>query len=929
MPKLSSRSRVSLAVSAAFAVTAMLCIASRQASAQRTERVTVTGSNIPRAQAETASPVLTLTRDAIEASGKLTVAEYLQTLSVDGQGSLPTSFGNGFASGSTAISLRGMGSTSTLVLINGRRMAPYGRADDGQKIFTDLSSIPIELVDRIEILLDGASAIYGADAIAGVVNIILRESFSGTVGTVSYATSKNGLGDTPKLSITHGAGNLATDRYTFILNAEYSTSDQIFNRDINREWIGKADLRPWGYGLESAGGFSAGNDPASNATRHPPTGAVLNPTTGEYQALPGCSQFSRTKDQSGVAPGGCLYYQDQFRSMQPKIETGNIYGRGTWQISGNTKAYAELGLSKKKTEFYAGLGGPTVTPTSFYLLGTANYASGSTLTNGTVIPPILMAATHPDNPFGVATRLRYQAFDVGPDIRQTDNQAIRAVAGLTGNAWGWDYNTAYSHSETALDLTFKNTLNMNVVRAALSDPASSYFPYRIGVNAGLNPASLYAAMRVDLTSTNKTKMDILDIKGSREMMKLDGGTMGVAAGAEYRRESFESPAFPGTIGGPAYASYVGASGIQSIFAAYAELLAPVTRMVELSAALRYDGYKNFNSTTPKLGIKFTPVRELALRGTYSEGFRAPNATEFSASSQSASAASARDPVRCPSTGSTADCTANFALVTTGNPNIQPEKTKGYTLGAVWDALQNTSLMVDWWEIRRSGEINQMTLGQAAAQSPCTQVRADNNLPGIPCSGTLLGVFAPYQNSARSDLRGLDLSARQRFNMGTYGSTTLQLRWSHLYSWQRTETDGTRFEYAGTHGNCDISNCIGTPKDKVNVVLTWDRGGWRVAGLLNWRSSFDNTFAKGQDCAVTFADGTPAPNGCKIPTFWTMDLSIRWQAEKNLQVFGSIQNLFDRVAPLDPLTYGAVSYNPMDYSGAIGRFFNLGVRYQFR
>jgi len=899
---------------------------------QPAERVTITGSNISRVQTETASPVITVSREAIEASGKTTIAQYLQTLSVDGQGSLPTSFGTGFASGSTGISLRGLGATSTLVLVNGRRMAPYGRADDGQKVFTDLSSIPMELVERVEILMDGASAIYGADAVGGVVNVILRQSFVGTVGKASFGSSQDNGGNTAKASITHGFGNLGSDRYNFMLNAEFSKSDHIAVKDVNRDWIGKADLRPWGYGPTSAGGFYFGNTVSGTASGNNPAGAIRNPTTLVYQTLPGCAGISAA-NQTGNG-GGCQYYADQFRWMEPDIESTNLYGRGTWQLSDGMKAYAEVGFLKKKNQFQGNTGGPNTTPTVLSLLGPANYGSGSTLINGKVIAPILIAATHPQNPFGVATRVRYAAFDVGPDYRVFENEALRAAAGLSGMAWGWDYNLGLSHSEASLDLTYKNRLNMDVVRAALSNPASQYFPYYIGDQAFRNPASLYAAMRVEAKTTNKTKMDLLDLRASRDLMELAGGPLSLAAGAEYRKESYDSPSAPGSVDGSISYSYVASSGKATIGAVYAELLAPLTKVVELSAALRHDAYDNFSSTTPKLGFKLTPVKELALRGTYSEGFRAPGATEGSAASQSAGTATARDPVRCP--GGTAapgasatDCAIAFALVTTGNPNIKPEKSKGTTLGAVWDPLPSTSATLDVWKIQRTDEINPMLLSIAAGQPPCSQTRADNVLPGIPCSGTLLAVQAPYQNSATTDLNGVDIGLRHRFNLGEYGRMAFEGRWSHLASWKRTDRDGAKHEFAGTHGNCDVSNCIGSPNDKVNLSLNWERNNWRVAALANWRSSFANRAEEGADCAVQFANGAGAPTGCRIPSFWTMDLSVRWQAEKNLQVFGSIQNLFDKVAPLDPLTYGAISYNPMDQSGAIGRVFNVGLRYQFR
>ena len=156
-------------------------------------RVEITGSNIRRAQAETASSVLTVNRNDIERSGKTTVAELLQTLAVDNQGSVPMSFGSGFAAGASGISLRGLGTASTLVLLNGRRMAPYGLADDGQKVFADLNVIPTDAVERIEILKDGASAIYGSHAIVGVVNIILRSNFQGTSARALLGTGEAGL----------------------------------------------------------------------------------------------------------------------------------------------------------------------------------------------------------------------------------------------------------------------------------------------------------------------------------------------------------------------------------------------------------------------------------------------------------------------------------------------------------------------------------------------------------------------------------------------------------------------------------------------------------------------------------------------------------------------------------------------------------------
>src|SRR6185369_15889502 len=187
---------------------------------QTLERVEVTGSNIRRINSETASPVTTVTREEIQKSSRTSVAEYLQTLAVDNQGSVPKTSGAGFASGASGISLRGLGAASTLVLLNGRRIAPYGLADDGQKVFADLNLIPLDAVDRIEILKDGGSAIYGSDAIAGVVNVILRRDYRGLSANVSFGTSEYWNAKEKRASLTGGFGDLQTQGFNVLANFE-------------------------------------------------------------------------------------------------------------------------------------------------------------------------------------------------------------------------------------------------------------------------------------------------------------------------------------------------------------------------------------------------------------------------------------------------------------------------------------------------------------------------------------------------------------------------------------------------------------------------------------------------------------------------------------------------------------------------------------
>jgi iron complex outermembrane receptor protein len=916
---------IAQAVSLAIASVAFSgAVMAQETSSAPMQRVEITGSSIKRATAETASPVQVVSREDLAKSGKGTVAEYLQTLTADGAGSLPTGFGNGFAAGSTAISLRGLGATSTLVLLNGRRMAPFARADDGQKSFTDLSTVPMEAVERIEILKDGASSTYGADAIAGVVNIILRKDFTGLVLKAEGGESKYRDAEMGKASMTWGKGDLDNDGYNVMTNVELYTNHELKNKArADRAWIGHGDIRPWGYAANSqfAGGYIT-----PGAASPSPTGALRDPKTLQYVSLPGCSQFSPVVNQDPA--GGCLWYQDQFRSMQPQIDGFNLYARGTKNLDGGLQLYAEAGYSSRNTSF-------TLVPPS--TSSTVAFPPNAASPTGVISygNTILMSAAHPQNPYGTAVRLRYSMFDVGPSTRAVDNSFSRFVVGLKGQKFGWDFDTGFVHSKSELDLNYSNMINMKVLQAALGDPTSKYFPYYIGTQASKNPASLYAAMVTNATSHSTTQLDIVDFKASRELMQLPGGALGVAFGAEHRREKLDNPSLSGTEDGSINASYVAAKGDQNISAVFVEVAAPVIKTVELTGAMRYDKYKNFSSTTPKVGVKWTPLKTFALRGTYSEGFRAPGPAEAGVESQSTGSSSVRDPIRCPggvpaAGGATqADCAISIGAVKVGNPNLAPETSKGYTLGMVWDPLPNTGISLDGFKIRRENEINPLSYVEAAALP--TAIRNDNNLVvngvAIPNTGTLLLSNAPYQNSSFTEIKGVDLDIKQRVKLGDYGRATVGLTWTHIASWVRAEKSGARYQYAGTHGNCDTSNCAGTPKDKISANASWDLSPkFNMTATANYRADMQNVYFAGDKCASQFANGNPAPGNCRLASFTTIDLSARYNVTKQLQVYGSISNLFDKIAPLDPLTYGGMSYNPMDASGAIGRYFKVGLRY---
>ncbi|MCD8457314.1 TonB-dependent receptor [Xylella taiwanensis] len=908
-------------------ISGVLLVAGVSVQAQETngannlERITVTGSNIPRTDTETASPVEIITREDIARSGRTTIAEYLQTLTVDGQGSIPKTFGGGFAMGGTGISLRGLGAGSTLVLINGHRVATYGLADDGQRMFVDLSSIPMDAVERVEVLKDGASSIYGSDAIAGVVNIILRSNFQGALVSASYGLSGDWDGNTPKATMTAGVGNLAADGWNALVSVDVGKSDGIKVSDReDRKWIGTGDIRRWGYDIANSQQFLRGAiTSGGTAADSSPVGAIRNPSNNQFTSLPGCSKFSSVSPQD--PGGGCLWDVAKFRSLTPDEKYANVFTRGTFSLSDTTELYSELSYSKKKSDFVNKFPSP-VSGAWGYPGGAVNASSGP----GAVV----LAPGHPDNPYNTAVRVRYSAFDVGPRAKEYTNDFMRVVFGVKGAVAGWDYDVSALHSQSQLDRKITGYLRYSAVRCVLGNLACPAGVWNIGNGSETNPRALYDFISPVLTSQAKTKLDVFDAKVSRALADLSGGAMGLAMGVEYRRDQASlTPLTYTDIGDIIDSGYSAYSGEQKVSAAYAELAAPFTKAFEATVAGRVDHYDGGSTAfTPKLGLKWKPMDWFALRGTYAQGFRAPNSAE-SGQGGLAGYGNVTDPVRCAAAGgSGVECAPRpVAVIVSPNPDLKPEKSKSYTIGMVFQPASSTSMTVDGWQIKRTKEIAPISTVDAIKEGDV--VRDDNLFNGVAGTGQLQAVKTKYVNLNSTTARGVDTDVQQRIAMGGLGDLVLDLQWSRMLKFQREEANGNVSEYVGTHGNCDVSNCIGTPKDRINLGATWKLNNVSVSALGHYRGPIDNRLFKGGACASHFADGSDAPIDCRLNAFTSVDLSANWQANESLVVFGSVQNVFDRIAPLDPLTSGAINYNPMDSAGAVGRFFTVGARYAFK
>lgn len=946
----SKKNRMVVVVGEAFVAAALLTV-SVGAMAQATERIEITGSRITRADAETSAPVQVITRDDIERSGLQTISDVIRSLPMDNNGSIPSAFGSGFAAGGSAVSLRGLGIGSTLILLNGRRLAPYGLADDGQRNFTDLSSIPLDAVDRVEILRDGASAIYGSDAVGGVINVILRSNYKGLQVNASAGMTGKKDGENYRGSFTGGWGDMAKDGYNLFFNVDLSRQGAIWERDRQGRGLQfDADNTKAGYdlldgnyfmrgflipGIAISGGIGGAVRAASGGTNY-----KFLPCVGQVEPLSASAiaQYPGIANNFSTANGGPTSCQtDVFKTwytIQPKEERNNFYGRGSWKMGSNWEGYSEFSMYQTVVDTFN-------TPSS------VSSAWPGVLPNGAFAPQnnaaITIASAHPDNPFpGGARRLRYLTGDLGGRNSTYDNVAMRFVAGLKGTAANWDIDTALLYSSSEMEIERRGFLRNSVLRDFLSGTnVSGQNPglifYRLGANAGLNSAATNAAISPLLRNQTKTSLAALDFKASRELMKLDGGPLGIALGAEYRQEKLDSPATPftdtGDIIGLGFAAFKAKRDVRAI---YAEIVAPVLKTVELSAAIRSDHYSDFgSSTTPKIAAKWQPIKPFILRGSYSEAFRAPGAAESGNSSAAGFVPGVNDPTFCPNgvsaTGS--GCGLSVIVASVGNPQIKPETSKSWNLGTVIEPWKDGNLSLDFWRVVRKNEISQPSIPDVVAG----RIPGGSTTCAVDLNGNcvLESVSAPYFNAASLTTNGFDVDVRQRFNLGSSGSLTATLNWAHLNSFKRKLEDGTEQEYADSHGPTVMSGNGGMMKDRYTIGATWDYNRFSTSLRFNYVGKFQNKeTAKDVDCLNHFFDpaggqGADAPSNCKIPAFYTFDLFLKWNADKNLEIYGSIKNLFDKVAPYDPQVYSAFHYNPIYHlSGAIGRTYNVGLKYKF-
>ena len=922
------------------------------------QQVTVTGSNVRRTDSETPSPVQVLTAAEIKNSGYTSVGDVLHNITANNMGSLSQSAPSAFAAGGSGVALRGLTVGATLVLIYGHRMASYPMPDDGERDFVDISSIPIDAIERIEVLKDGASAVYGSDAIAGVVNVILKKQFTGLIMSAETGMSSKGDGATQHASITAGIGDLSKDGQNAYISVEARHANSILLK--NRPYLARTDWTPYGganlsqgtgpsdqNGLTGQGGAPSGASSGAGSG----TGYLLDANGLPTDYYAGCTSAQAQADQCG--------YKNPYQTLSPSTTNFDVMGRYTKNLANGWQANFQgsmlrseahqVGLFNNAAATGVGIGGNGGGLNLFH------FGPGSAPTPAfpDSFPFVLtVPANYPGNTTGDTAPLVYDFRDIGPLEQTTVTTSYRAVAELAGTVGDWDLNGSLGYTRAATKASFYHYIDFPALQDALNDGT-----YLVD---GTNSAAVLAAVAPGASSTSHNDLMFASVRAGTTLADLAGGPLGLSIGADFTHRQLKELFPPSFVNGSqAIGIYSFAEGKQTVSAAYAELVAPVTKQLEIDVAGRVDHYDTTGtSATPKAGFKFTPVQELVLRGTFSKGFRAPNPAEVGdAGSTSGFVGNLHDPVYCPNGPQTASnpnggpianlpdgmldpCNIALQELQLSAPHLKPEKSTSFTLGAIFEPNKTYSATLDYYHITIRNQI--ISVGQLG-QTGLDDAAALGTIIYRDSSQNILYDTYPFINANTTTTSGVDLDVVGKYNLGDAGHLKAEVQVSYMLQYDLT-AQGVKYHLAGTHGPAFVSEDTGTPRTRGAFTLTWGKGPFEIAGTVNYISHYSVTDPSEEipDCdtalSSVFPDGGAPSRFCHVGSFTELNVVARYTWNEHLQLHAGVTNLLNKKAPYDLQTFGSpgngaeqggAPYNPSYHQdGAVGPMITIGATYTF-
>lgn len=909
----------------------------------------VTGSNVKRMEVEKVLPITTFNLDQIDIRGASQPSDLLTALpEITGLPGNESSFGTASARGDNAsVSLRGINSSNTLVLLNGRRVVPHpiSQTEAGTPtLSTNINQLPNRGIDRVEVLRDGASSIYGTDAVAGVVNYGMLKHFLGTELSLRMGQTRYRDGTEFRATLTHGL-DYAGGKGRAMLTADFYNRQAMYIRD--RPFAADSDNStrapaPWNvststvfngrstssaYGQFLLGTVTATDPQYGNVTGFAssrPTGvpASFASATGTFVIVPvaggGVGFANALPTRSATGPGHDYYFNNNlYRVIQPQSTRTNIFASSEYDITNRITLFADLG---------------------YYLANSVTYREPdaySQSTDGYLIVPV----TNPFNPFGnrfwsptgapnadgtprltgtpAAVSITNKRFTDLPD--RTDfvtDSVYRGVVGMRGkllDSWTWETALLWSAArgiEHETGATRRSLLNAAVNQ---SDPTKAFNPFTrsFAVQNGTlvvtgdyrNPESVTSTFRSPFIRNGITKLRSGDFRAAGQVLRIWGGNhIGGAFGGEFRYEAFDdfrapyaglNP--PGSGLDPTTGDFVTASpnadthGNRHVAAAYAEAVfplvggefkLPLVQSLEATASARYESYTDFGDTTkPKYGGNWKPTPWIMVRGSYNEGFHAPNLAQLFTGSKNSTLLSATDSYRSDVTQLGPDGPSNRRQVASGNTKLRPETSKGKSVGIVVDlpGIKGLSVSVDYWEIAQrdgissGGGIPDDTAAlQAATQaalaagqninaidlgSGTENYRGDPSVVRLPVTqadrdlfaaynarqvagnqravvGPITLIRATYFNKAQQFVNGFDFDVKYRLPRMAAGNFTVNTAWTLLNDFHSYAAPGaprTNYRESNAYDNSNVFIAGATPRWRGNATVSWRRQQWG-AGL---------------------------------------------------------------------------------------------------
>lgn len=840
------------------------------------QTVEVTGSLIRSTDRTSFNQVQIITAADIQASGEVTVADYLRDLPVNSASSWADNFAYG-ATGGAGIALRGLSEKYTLVLVDGIRAAPYGFPSNGTDTFVDLNTIPLDSIERIEIVKTGEVSQYGSDAIAGVVNIITRKNFQGLEAMGAYGDATQGGEATRKAGLIGGIGDLGKDRYNVTGTLSYFLQNGYTLAD--RDDTSGQDYTALPYGALTKGAdywepAGVGNGGVA-VSPCPSGGAVVNAAL--LLSGPGTGTACAVDTAAGL-------------SLHPHEERFSGKVRATFEVTDDTEAFVDLWDSRNITTTLQGYNGIGDSTTDYQY---------NPLTGGISQLSNLVPASNPYNPFGVSAPLTY-TFTGQPDAVTVHSNFYRALAGVDGgfntaHLGEWNWAASVSHSQSTVDNSETGLESVSGLENVL-DSGVYDFANPTATPDGLS--GLYVADSDEAIS----KLDTLDVSASTtKVAQLPGGNVGVGVGAQFLRESDYVTDYALQSQALAVPFYLQAiDGARNVAAVYYQVNVPLVSSLTFSQSSRYDHYSDFGSAfSPRFALRWTPVEALKTYASFSRGFRAPTLAETS-QKNSSGVQTAADPY----SPTEPNVQENYPVLVGGNPYLGPEHTKNYNAGFEWDPDARTAFGIDWYKVVINDVIGTGNIQAIIdANDPAIVVRNSN--------GTIAYVNFDYENLNTLSTQGFELDFRESVPTSA-GTFSLTADWTYVRYFDQT-SGGVTVDFAGNDGAIDTPYGASFPRWRGKTSLGWSYGRWSAALTHLFTGPYQLTQEVG-----------------RVSPYNQLNLNASVEVTSALKLYATIDNITDRMPPYDPLWLEfptATPYDPSLYSDE-GRYVEVGLRYRF-